>query len=168
MSFRMTVSFQRVAGHRGRLLLQRRTSRLEIDTAAKIFRAFWSEGRRRAVGPRECADPMRQRLTASYDFYFGVVMPRLPLPRAGAHLHAARGGAAGASSISLWAPRRQKRRPPRRLPRPVPGDAAADLAGWHAVEQENPTVFSGMYSLWFHRAAGQAAVDPRWLAGATM
>ena len=43
--------------------------------------------------------------------------------------------------------------------------SATNLASWHRLEEENPQMFAGMYSLWFCRTAETDVADTAWLAG---
>jgi SAM-dependent methyltransferase len=40
---------------------------------------------------------------------------------------------------------------------------AIDLPSWHALEEERPTMFAGMYSLWFCRSGERQTLDVDWI-----
>jgi SAM-dependent methyltransferase len=119
---------------------------------------------RAAVLARPEGDPMRQRLTESYDFYsvsqcrdlvFHVEEHTFALPELARIF-----GELGLSVLHVEA------RGPRdteayraRFPADV---AATDLANWDVLERENPTMFSRMYVLWLFRKDG-ARVDVEWI-----
>ena len=122
---------------------------------------------RAAVMARPVDDPVRAWLTRSYDFYslsgcrdlvFHVQEQTFTLPQIA---NATR--ALGLSVVHLD------------IPSPVhltayrdrfPEDpAATNLANWHLLEQLNPSLFVGMYSLWLCRIADAAVVDTSWLHG---
>jgi SAM-dependent methyltransferase len=120
---------------------------------------------RRAVIARAAGDPMRAWLTRSYDFYslsqcrdlvFHVQEHTFTLPQIAQmardlelsviHLDVPSPAALGAYR--------------ERFPH---DPEAAQLANWHELEQRQPSMFSGMYSLWLCRARDRAIVDLDWL-----
>jgi SAM-dependent methyltransferase len=119
---------------------------------------------RAAVLARPDGDPMRRRLTESYDFYsvsqcrdlaFHVEEHTFTLPELAGIF-----GELGLSVLQVEA------RGPRdieaygaRFPTDV---AATDLANWDVLERENPTMFSRMYVLWLFRRDG-ARIDVEWI-----
>jgi SAM-dependent methyltransferase len=121
---------------------------------------------RAAVTARPDGDPMRQRLTESYDFYsvsqcrdlaFHVEEHTFALPElAGIFrelgLSVLRVEARGPRDIEAYRAR-------------FPADGAAtDLANWDVFERENPTMFSRMYVLWLFRSHdGGAHSDIEWI-----
>lgn len=120
---------------------------------------------RAAVMARPDGDPMRQRLTESYDFYsvsqcrdlvFHVEEHTFGLPElAGIFrelgLSVLRVEARGPRDIDAYRAR-------------FPADAAAtDLANWDVIERENPTMFSRMYVFWLFRGTEGARIDVEWI-----
>jgi SAM-dependent methyltransferase/tetratricopeptide (TPR) repeat protein len=120
---------------------------------------------RAAVLARPEGDPMRQRLTESYDFYslsqcrdlvFHVEEHTFTLPELAGVFREL-----GLSVLGVEA----------RGPRDIeayrarfPTDAAAtDLANWDIVEGETPTMFSRMYVLWLFRSQEGPRVDVEWI-----
>lgn len=122
-------------------------------------------GFRGAVLARPDGDPMRQRLTASYDFYsvsqcrdlvFHVEEHSFTLPELAAifrelGLSVLRVEARGPRDIEAYRAR-------------FPADApATDLRNWDVLERETPTMFSRMYVLWLFRSDEGARVDVEWI-----
>jgi SAM-dependent methyltransferase len=120
---------------------------------------------RAAVLARPDGDPMRQRLTESYDFYsvsqcrdlvFHVEEHSFALPELAAifvelGLSVVRVEARGPRDLEAYRVR-------------FPADTAAtDLANWDILERENPTMFSRMYVLWLCRTHEAARVDVEWI-----
>ena len=120
---------------------------------------------RAAVLARPDGDPMKRRLTGSYDFYsvsqcrdlvFHVEEHTFTLPEL-AHifrdldLSVLRVEAPDARDIRAYRAR-------------FPADAAAtELGNWDIVERENPTMFSRMYVLWLLRTQEAARLDIEWI-----
>ena len=117
---------------------------------------------RAAVMARPESDPIRQRLTESYDFYsvsqcrdlvFHVeehtfALPELASIFAELGLSVLRVEARGPRDIEAYNAR-------------FPSDPAATvLSNWDVLERENPTMFSRMYVFWLSRSAG---VDIEWI-----
>ena len=122
-------------------------------------------GFRAAVLARPEGDPLRHRLTESYDFYsvsqcrdlvFHVEEHTFTLPELAGIFREL-----GLSVLGVEA----------RGPRDIeayrarfPADSAAtDLANWSIVEGENPTMFSRMYVLWLFRSHEGARIDVEWI-----
>jgi SAM-dependent methyltransferase len=120
---------------------------------------------RAAVLARPDGDPMRQRLSESYDFYsvsqcrdlvFHVEEHTFTMPELAGIFREL-----GLSVLGVEA----------RGPRDIeayrarfPADVAAtDLANWSIVEVENPTMFSRMYVLWLFRSHEGARIDVEWI-----
>ena len=120
---------------------------------------------RAAVLARPDGDPMRQRLTESYDFYsvsqcrdlvFHVEEHTFTLPELAGIFREL-----GLSVLGVEA----------RGPRDIeayrarfPADTAAtDLGNWNIVEGETPTMFSRMYVLWLFRSHEGARIDVEWI-----
>ncbi|HEX3855476.1 MAG TPA: methyltransferase domain-containing protein [Polyangiaceae bacterium] len=114
---------------------------------------------RAAILARPDSDPIRQRLTESYDFYsvsqcrdlvFHIEEHTFSLPELASII-----GELGLSILQLEA------RGPRDLEAyraKFPADSAAvDLANWDILERENPSMFSKMYVLWLCRRDGAKA-----------
>jgi SAM-dependent methyltransferase len=119
---------------------------------------------RAAILARPNSDPMRQRLTESYDFYsvsqcrdlvFHIEEHTFSLPELAGII-----GELGLSVLQVEA------RGPRDLEAyraRFPADrAAVDLANWDVLERENPTMFSRMYVLWLFRR-DEAKVSVEWI-----
>jgi SAM-dependent methyltransferase len=121
---------------------------------------------RAAVLARPDGDPMRRRLTESYDFYsvsqcrdlvFHVEEHSFALPELAGifrelELSVVRVEARGPRDLDAYKAR-------------FPADGAAtDLANWDVLERENPTLFSRMYVLWLRRSGtGGARTDVEWI-----
>lgn len=110
-------------------------------------------------------DPMKQRLTESYDFYsvsqcrdlvFHVEEHTFTLPELSSvfrelGLSVQGVEARGPRDIEAYRAR-------------FPADAAAtDLTNWNIVEGENPTMFSRMYVLWLCRSHEGPRIDVEWI-----
>ncbi len=120
---------------------------------------------RAAVLARPDSDPVRQRLTESYDFYsvsqcrdlaFHVEEHTFALPDLASifrelGLSVLHVEARGPRDIGAYRAR-------------FPADAAAtDLANWDILERENPTMFSRMYVFWLFRSAEKKRIDVEWI-----
>jgi SAM-dependent methyltransferase/tetratricopeptide (TPR) repeat protein len=120
---------------------------------------------RAAVLARPDGDPMKRRLTESYDFYsvstcrdlvFHVEEHSFALPELAAiflelGLSVVRVEARGPRDLEAYGAR-------------FPADGAAtDLANWDVLEREHPTMFSRMYVLWLCRSHEAARIDLEWI-----
>lgn len=117
---------------------------------------------RAAVISRPGDDPLRAWLTRSYDFYslsqcrdlvFHVQEQTFTLPQIAIMIRAF---GLKVLRLDLQSPVHLDAYRAR-----FPGDpTATDLGNWHQLEQTNPSLFAGMYSLWLGRAGKQEAEDP--------
>ncbi|MES1208845.1 MAG: class I SAM-dependent methyltransferase, partial [Pseudomonadota bacterium] len=122
---------------------------------------------RAAVIARADDDPVKKALVASYDFYslsqcrdllFHVQEHTFTLPQI----------ADMARAFELRVLRVDTRSPAHRTAyhaRFPHDDEATNLANWHLHEQDNPTTFAGLYSLWLCRSADTDIADMTWVPG---
>jgi SAM-dependent methyltransferase len=120
---------------------------------------------RAAVLERPDGNPMKRRLTESYDFYsvstcrdlvfhveeHSFALPELATIFVELGLSVVRVEARGPHDLEAYKAR-------------FPADGAAtNLANWDVFERENPTLFSRMYVLWLCRTAEAARLDVEWI-----
>lgn len=132
----------------------------DLKPDAPGIRAF-----RAAISARPETDPLRAWLTRCYDFYslsqcrdlvFHAEEHAFTLPEIAALLRERE-----LSLLKLAAPSPIVAAT---YARRFPDDPSATrLEHWHALETEDPSIFSRMYDLWLCRAAEQSAIDPSWL-----
>jgi len=120
---------------------------------------------RAAIFARDEDDPMRQRLTGSYDFYsistcrdlaFHVEEHSFTLPDLADMVRELGLRVVQVEARGLGDMQAYRRR--------FPNDpAATSLANWHSLELESPTMFSRMYVLWLAREGQGTKNDLEWI-----
>jgi hypothetical protein len=155
-----------------RVALYSRTARGAVVDARAWIKAAecppTPEGIRRfrvAMMARPVDDPVRAWLTRSYDFYslsqcrdlvFHVQEHTFTLPEI----------AEMTRTFGLSILRVEVKSPvhlgayQNRFPEDT---AATNLANWHELEQDHPSMFAGMYSLWLCRTTDEGRASPSWL-----